>query len=463
MKEGKIEAVYGQVVLARFSGKAKPVYGEICVSDGITLVVYMSQAEDLFYLMVLTGNDKVSRGMVVKSKGERLSIPVGSELLGRVVNLFGKPLDGGAPLKLASKASIFGDGDGHAKDGDVKKIEIRETGIKIIDFFAPLISGGRLGLFGGAGVGKTVLLTEIMHNIFIADKSGNKNVSVFSGIGERTREGRELMDELRDKQVLDKTSLVYGPMSENPAVRFLTAYASITVAEYFRDVESKDVLFFVDNVFRFVQAGSELSTLTKVIPSEEGYQPTLLSEMAMFQERISSGKRAEISSIEAIYVPSDDLLDQAVVSIFPYLDSVVTLSRDVYQEGRFPAIDIGSSNSSILDPDIVGFTHYESVIEAQKIVKKASDLERIVALVGENELSPEDRKIYKRSKLIKNYMTQPFFVVSAQSGVPGQRVPLATTIKDVGDILEGKYDETDPAEFLFIGAIKDKLQTSNVK
>jgi F-type H+-transporting ATPase subunit beta len=450
---GKITGVFGQVVLAEFKGGQKPVFGEICIGENTVFMTYMSKKEDIFYLMILKGERGVFRGMEVKATGDRLSIPVGPELLGRVVNLFSEPLDGLFSPKPTLELGVFGKGDGDGKKVENKKIEIKETGIKVVDFFAPLLKGGRLGLFGGAGVGKTVLLTEIMHNIFISGEVKDGNVSVFAGIGERTREGRELMDELREKKVLDKTALIYGPMSENPAVRFLTAYASVTVAEYFRDVEEKDVLFFVDNVFRFAQAGSELSTLTKVIPSEEGYQPTLSSEMALFQERITSGKSTDISSIEAIYVPSDDLLDQAVTSIYPYLDSVVTLSRDVYQEGRFPAIDIGASSSSVFDPDVVGLDHYKAQLSAQRVLKKASELERMVALVGENELSPEDQTMYKRSKLIKNYMTQPFFVVSEQSGKPGVKVPLATTVADVTAILAGKHDDADPEKFMFIGSI----------
>ena len=414
---GIIISILGQVVVVEISSN-HPAYGEVYANGEVKLVCFLSKSPNNYYFIVLSGEKKIERGMEVKSAGKTLSIPVGDGLLGRVVDIFGKPLDGGKAIRDGEKQEIFRN-ENFVVTAD-QKTEIWETGIKVVDFFAPLVKGGKLGLFGGAGVGKTVLLTEIMHNIFVTG-GAKENIAVFAGVGERTREGRELIDELSEKKVLDKTSLIYGSMGDNAGTRFLTAFAGITIAEYFRDAKSTNVLFFIDNVFRFAQAGSELSTLTDIIPSEEGYQPTLTSEMSQFHERLKSGKSADICAIEAIYVPSDDLLDTAVNSIHPYLDSVVTLSRDVYQEGRFPAVDIMSSSSSLFDPDIIGERHYNAVIQAQRIIKKSEELERMVALVGESELSPENQTLYRKSNLIKAYMTQPFEVVFAQTGKKEKR------------------------------------------
>lgn len=448
-KKGKIISILGQIVVCEIKGSA-PVFAEMFTSDGVKLMCYLSKSYENYYFIVLEGQKKIKRGMELSSVGKRLTIPVGDELLGRVVDIFGQPQDGGSDIKTKENSEIFKYQEYEVRKNE--KIEIWETGIKVVDFFAPLVKGGKLGLFGGAGVGKTVLLTEVMHNIFMSGKS-EENVAIFAGVGERTREGRDLLDELGEKKVLDKTSLIYGSMGDNAGKRFLTAFAGVTLAEYFKDVKNKDVLFFIDNVFRFAQAGSELSTLTDIIPSEEGYQPTLTSEMAQFHERLRSGKTASICAIEAIYVPSDDLLDSAVNSIYPYLDSVVTLSRDVYQEGRFPAVDILTSSSSLLNPDVVGEAHYKAVIDAQKIIKKAEELERMVALVGESELSPENQILYRRSNLIKAYMTQPFEVVEAQTGKKGEKVPLAVAVSDVSDIISGKHDKKEPEELMFIGKI----------
>jgi len=452
---GIVETILGQVAQVRFSGRKPEIY-EVCRGNAdVVLQVYLSKGEDVFYCLILSGRKKIGVGTKVSAAGERLTVPVGKEILGRVIDVFGNTIDGGKPIKTLGRDQLFKESPEYE---DVStRVEIWETGIKIIDFFSPLIKGGKMGLFGGAGVGKTILLTEIMHNVFTL-KNGDKkreSVAVFAGVGERIREGQELYEELQKRKVLSKVALVYGLMGRNAAIRFLTAMAAVTVAEHFRDNENKDVLFFIDNVFRFAQAGSELATLTKTTPSEDGYQPTLASEMAAFHERLVSVKDSVLSCIEAIYVPSDDLLDQGVQSIYPYLDSIVTLSRDVYQEGRFPAIDILSSNSSVLHPDVVGETHYFAIIESQKILKKAQELERMVALVGEGELSPENRILYKRAKLLKNYMTQPFFVAEEQTGRKGEYVPLKSVVDDVSAILSGKHDGTEPEKLLYIGSIKN--------
>jgi len=312
-----------------------------------------------------------------------------------------------------------------------------------------------MGLFGGAGVGKTMLLTEILHNVVTLKKG--ENLSVFAGVGERTREGQELVAELKDKGVLEYVSLIFGEMGENAAIRYLTALAGVAMSEYFRDA-GKNVLFFIDNVFRFAQAGNELSTLMNTIPSEDGYQANLTSQMAGFHERLVSTDKAVISAIEAIYVPSDDLLDHGVQSIFPYLDSVVTLSRSVYQQGHLPAVDILASSSTALDASIVGTVHYQTAIASQALLKKAESLERMVALVGESELSPESQLTYRRAKKIRNYMTQSFYVAENQSGRPGKFVPIKTTVQDMADILAGKYDHIPEDKFLYVGAISEISQ-----
>jgi len=364
-----------------------------------------------------------------------------------VVNVFGEAVDGGGVIDTKMKLPIFSTAPNY--EAVSVRSEIWETGIKALDLFAPLLKGGKMGLFGGAGVGKTLLLTELMHNVMNV-KEGN--TSVFAGVGERTREGHELYEQLRERDLLRYVSLIFGPMGENAAVRFITGLAGVTMAEYFRD-KGKDVLFLVDNVFRLAQAGNELAILLNSIPSEDGYQATLASEMAAFHERLVSTEKGAISAIEAIYVPSDDLLDHGVQSIFPYLDSVVTLSRGVYQQGRMPAIDILSTSSAALTPSIVGQQHYEVAVKSQILLNKAQSLERMVALVGESELSPENQLIYKRSEKIKNFMTQSFFVAEEQTGRPGVYVSLKDTIKGVTAILEGKVDQLPEEKLRYIGGI----------
>lgn len=316
-----------------------------------------------------------------------------------------------------------------------------------------MVKGGKIGLFGGAGVGKTVLLTEIIHNVVVLHKG--KGVSVFAGVGERIREGHELFETLSAKDVLSSISLVLGTMGENPAVRFLTGFTAVALAEYFRDSLKKDVLFFIDNVFRFAQAGNELSVLMNTIPSEDGYQATLTSEMASFHERLVSSRNNSVTSIEAIYVPNDDILDQGVQAIFPYLDSSAVLSRSIYQEGLLPAIDLLSSTSSSLNPGVVGELHYEVALKALSLLKQATALNRIVSLVGESELSPSDQLIYQRAKKLRNFMTQNFFVTENQTGKKGVYVPRLTAVEDVNDLIDGKYDAITDDKFSYIGSLKD--------
>jgi len=451
--KGKVTRIRGETARVRFHAST-PTLREILYSkSGVIMQVFAPAGEKTFDCLIISKAKNLKMGTIVYGDGETMSIPVGEEVLGRAINILGEPVDGKGKLRTKQRKQIYADSPDY-EELDIK-VEVWQTGIKAIDFFAPLIKGGRTGLFGGAGVGKTVLLTEIMHNIFTASKNGSQQeaVSVFAGAGERIREGRELLDELEEKRVLDKVALVFGLMGEPASARFLTTLSATTIAEYFRDEAKKDVLFFIDNVFRFAQAGMEIAALTSVIPSEEGYQPTLASEMAQFHERLVSKDGKVISAIEAIYVPSDDLLDYGVQAIYPYLDSVVVLSRDVYKEGRFPSIDLLSSTSSHLNPANLGEKHYNAILATQNILKKAQGLERMVALVGESELSVENKKIYKRANLLKAYMTQTFFVLESQTGQKGQYVSLKDTISDVEKILAGAYDNFEIAKFFNMGRI----------
>jgi len=452
---GEVISVAGEIAEVKFSDGAPGLHDVLSVEGkDVLLQVYATTAEqEVYYCMILKGKDKLKHGTKVISQNLELSIPVGNTVLGRVMNIFGEPVDGKKPIDQTEKRPLLKKTPAYKTVSSDKKIW--ETGIKAIDFFAPLVRGGKLGLFGGAGVGKTILLSEILHNILLLKKIivKKKTISVFAGVGERIREGQELYQELQERGVLPFVSLLFGPMGENASIRFLTALAGVSVAEYFRDECNEDVLFFIDNVFRFAQAGSELSTITKRIPSEDGYQPTLTSEMASIHERLVSTNKAALSSIEAIYVPSDDLTDSGVQSIYPYLDSIVTLSRDVYQMGRFPAIDILSSSSSTITPDMIGEKHYNCVVEALQILKKAKGLERMVALVGESELSAENKILYRRAQILLNYMSQPFFVAENQTGNKGEYVTLNKTITDVENILKGKYDDKRPEEFMMKGGL----------
>ena len=458
--KGKVTAVVGQIAELRFEGAEPELYWIFTTPDrSVLLQVFQSVEPKVYRCMVLKGRDVLCRGMEVTSNEERLKVKVGKNLLGRVVDIFGMPVDGGSEIVADQATEVLGDSPHYKKVRSEKKVW--ETGIKVIDFFSPLVWGGRIGLLGGAGVGKTVLLAEILHNVVTTHDGHSDNnrrrVSVFAGVGERVREGHDLYYELKEREVLKDVALVFGPMGENAAVRFLTAMAGVAMAERFRDWHGMDVLFLIDNVYRFAQAGSEMSTLTRTIPSEDGYQPTIGSEMANFHERIASTDRGSISSIEAIYVPSDDLLDYGVQSIYPYLDSIIALSRDVYQEGRFPSIDLLGSSSSMMTPTVIGEKHYEAITKARSVLKLSENLERMVALIGESELSPENKALYHRSKIIKNYMSQPFFVVEDQTGRPGVYVSLADTVDDVLNIVNGKFDNIPPEEFLFVGSVKNKV------
>lgn len=450
--EGTIVSVRGHVVEVFFPYDKPQIHELLTLQDDTQskLEVYASSNEDTFYCLCLTDYTTIARGSVVVSTGSQILFPTTVDLLGRVVDIFGNPLDAKPPVVAKEYHPIHETSD--LSSNIQTKQQILETGIKVIDVFSPVLKGGKMGLFGGAGVGKTILLTEVLHNI--VGNVSNKSVSIFAGVGERSREGLELYKSLEASGVMSNSTLIYGPMGENPAIRFLAGFAGVSLAEYFRDRLQKNVLFFIDNAYRLAQAGNELSTLTGNLPSEDGYQPTLESEMAEFHERLVSTDNAEITTVEAIYVPADDILDHGVQVIFPYLDAIVVLSRELYQRGVLPAVDILASSSTTLHPRIVGATHYECALRAKSILKQAESLERIVSLVGEAELSPEDQLIYKRARKIRNFMTQRFFVTEAQSAHKGVSLPLQKVIEDLNGIIDGKYDNIEENQFLFIDSVE---------
>ncbi len=452
--KGKVIGIKDAIVEIEYLGDPLPkVYDVLFLEKDPSVKFQVIKSSDVnkFYCLGLTAFEQVSRGDAVINTGEKLRVPVGPEILGRVMDVFGTPKDGLGEIKTADSWEIFRESPGFSNTQS--GTAFLETGIKIVDLFAPLVKGGKVGLFGGSGVGKTVLLTEILHNIINKDRE--KTVSVFCGVGERSREGHELFEELKATEVLPSVALIFGSMGESSAVRFLTAYAGTTVAEFLRDGYGKDVLFFVDNIFRFAQAGSELGLLTNSIPSEEGYQATLTSEVAHIHERLVAKDGHSITTIEAIYLPEDDLFDQAAQTVFGYLDSSIVLSRDAYREGRLPAVDIIQSGSDALNPTNVGETHYYVATESKSLLKRAELLDRIVSLVGESELSDDDRVTYQRAKKVKNFMTQNFFVAAGQTGKPGVFVSVNDTVNAVKGILDGKYDDVSDDKFLFIGKIED--------
>ncbi len=448
---GSILSIQGEVIKIEFY-ENPPFVGEILVLEEnpkVFLEVHSATTVNTFLCLSLTNPNKLYRGARVKRTGKSLEIPVGKELLGRVIDIFGKPRDGLHPFEIKKRSLIHQSPPSYQKVVSGKKII--ETGIKVIDFFTPLRKGEELGLFGGAGLGKTVLLSELIHNVAFL----KKEVAVFAGLGERIREGHELYETLEKNNMLPWVALVFGQMNESAVVRFKVGFVAATIAEYFRDFHHQDVLFFIDNVYRFLQAGNELSTILSEIPSEDGYQPTLNSEIGKLEQRLVSTKNGSITSIQAIYVPADDITDSGVQAVLPYFDSVVILSRDIYQEGRYPAVDILASSSSVIDPTILDREHYKVLLKAKKILEQYKNLRQIVSIVGESELSVENRIIYHRAKKLLNFMTQNLFTVAEQTGVPGQYVKREETIEGVKGILEGKLDKVPEESFSYIGGLRD--------
>lgn len=449
--KGKIQQIIGPVVDVAFEGGAIPaIYNALEVMLGDKKVVLETQYHlggDVVRTVAMDTTDGLSRGLEVTDTGAPITIPVGEATLGRMFNVLGEAIDAKPEadrkntLPIHRKAPEFTE--------QATKVEILETGIKVIDLICPVLKGGKVGLFGGAGVGKTVVIQELIHNI----ASNHGGYSVFAGVGERTREGNDLYHEMADSGVLDKVAMVFGQMNEPPGARLRVALTGLTMSEYFRDKEGKDVLFFIDNIFRFTQAGSEVSALLGRIPSAVGYQPTLASEMGAMQERITSTTNGSVTSVQAVYVPADDLTDPAPATTFAHLDSTVVLNRSLTELGIYPAVDPLDSSSTILDPNIVGKEHYEVAREVQRVLQKYKDLQDIIAILGMEELSEDDKALVVRARKIQRFLSQPFFVAEQFTGTPGQYVPLKDTIRSFKEILEGKHDEKGEQEFYMKGAL----------
>ena len=451
---GNIIQIMGVVVDVEFSGDKLPaIYEALHVEhDKKTIVLEVAQHldEHTVRTISLQNTDGLKRGQEVIPTGAPISVPVGAETQGRMFNVVGEPIDGRVISDKVKKASIHREPPALAEQ--VNKTEILETGIKVIDLIAPIAKGGKVGLFGGAGVGKTVLIQELINNI-AKFHSGN---SVFAGVGERTREGNDLYYEMKEAGVLDKTSLVFGQMNEPPGARLRVALAGLAMAEAFRD-EGKDVLLFIDNIFRFTQAGAEVSALLGRLPSAVGYQPNLQQEMGALQERITSTKTGSITSVQAVYVPADDLTDPAPATTFAHLDSTIVLNRALTEIGIYPAVDPLDSSSTILDPEVVGEEHYQVAREAQRVLQQYKELQDIIAILGMEELSDDQKQTVNRARRLQRFLAQPFFVATQFTGNPGAYIKVSDTVKDVKDILAGKYDDKPESWFYMVqGPLSEK-------
>ena len=402
--------------------------------------------------VLFSGSEGLRRGMTVTAPGRTITVPVGKNVLGRMFNVLGNPIDGGEAVpEDAERWSIYRKPPGF--DQQNPSVEILETGIKVIDLLAPYARGGKVGLFGGAGVGKTVLIQELIHNVAME----HDGYSIFTGVGERSREGNDLWREMRESGVIDRTALVFGQMNESPGVRMRVPLSGLTMAEYFRDKEHRDVLLFIDNIFRFVQAGSEVSTLLGRMPSAVGYQPTLANEMGELQERITSTREGSITSVQAVYVPADDLTDPATAATFTHLDATTVLSRKIVEEGIYPAVDPLASTSRILQADTVGEKHYFTARRVQEMLQKYRELQDIIAILGMDELSDEDKEVVYRARKLKRFLSQPFHVGEKFTGIPGRYVKLADTLEGFAAIINGDMDKYPEAAFYNVGTIEDAL------
>ena len=452
---GTILEIKGVVLDVRFTDDLPGIYNalEITRPDGTTLVAEVQQllGDDKVRAVALDTTDGLSRGTDVIDTGAPISVPVGEPTLGRIFNVLGEAIDEAGPVDASDKWPIHRDPP--AFDQLSPTSEIFETGIKVIDLLAPYVKGGKVGLFGGAGVGKTVLIQELIHNI--AQEHGG--LSVFAGVGERTREGNDLWLEMKESGVISKTALVYGQMNEPPGARLRVALSGLTMAEYFRDVGGQDVLLFVDNIFRFVQAGSEVSALLGRMPSAVGYQPTLQTEMGDLQERITSTNKGSITSVQAIYVPADDLTDPAPAASFAHLDATTVLNRAIAEKGIYPAVDPLDSTSTALEPSVVGEEHYEVATRVQEILQEYKDLQDIIAILGVDELTDEQKLTVGRARHIERFLSQPFHVAEAFTGTPGAYVTLKDTVRGFKEIIEGKHDDLPEGAFLLVGTIEDAV------
>jgi len=457
--QGEIAQVIGPVVDVKFTEKIPELYNALIVELGdkaaLTLEVQQQLGGGLVRTVAMSSTDGLKRGTKVSDTGAPISVPVGKEVLGRIFNVLGEPVDGKEAAKTEKRYSIHRAAPSFTDQST--KTEILETGIKVIDLICPILKGGKVGLFGGAGVGKTVIIQELINNIAKA----HGGVSVFAGVGERTREGNDLYHEMKESGVLDKLAMVFGQMNEPPGARARVALTGLSMAEYFRDEQHQDVLMFIDNIFRFTQAGSEVSALLGRIPSAVGYQPTLASEMGNLQERITSTKQGSITSVQAVYVPADDLTDPAPATTFAHLDSTVVLSRALTELGIYPAVDPLDSTSTILDLNIVGAEHYRVARGVQQTLQRYKELQDTIAILGMEELPEEDKITVGRARKIQRFLSQPFAVAEVFTGRPGEYVKLSETISGFAEILDGKLDSTPEADFYMKGSIEQVAEITN--
>nr|P35110.1 RecName: Full=ATP synthase subunit beta; AltName: Full=ATP synthase F1 sector subunit beta; AltName: Full=F-ATPase subunit beta [Chlorobium limicola]AAB25774.1 F-ATPase beta subunit [Chlorobium limicola] len=456
MQEGKISQIIGPVVDVDFAeGQLPSILDALTVTrqDGSKLVLETQQhlGEERVRRIAMEGTDGLVRGMSAKNTGKPIQVPVGEEVLGRMLNVVGDPIDGKGPVLSKKSYSIHRTAPKF--DELSTKAEMFETGIKVIDLLEPYSRGGKTGLFGGAGVGKTVLIMELINNI-AKEQSG---FSVFAGVGERTREGNDLWHEMMESGVIDKTALVFGQMNEPPGARARVALTGLSIAEYFRDEEGRDVLLFIDNIFRFTQAGSEVSALLGRMPSAVGYQPTLSTEMGELQDRITSTKKGSVTSVQAIYVPADDLTDPAPATAFTHLDATTVLSRQIAELGIYPAVDPLDSTSRILDPNVIGDDHYDTAQAVKQILQRYKDLQDIIAILGMDELSDDDKLVVARARKVQRFLSQPFFVAEAFTGLAGKYVKLEDTIKGFKEIIAGRHDNLPEAAFYLVGTIEEAV------
>lgn len=452
MNKGKITSVIGPVVEVEFEQELPELYNAIKIQSGeinITMEAMQQLGNHTVRCVALSSTDGLKRGMTAVDTGAPISVPVGRNTLGRMFNVLGEPIDGGGPVQADAYLPIHRPAPSFVNLEP--STEILETGIKVIDLLAPYAKGGKIGLFGGAGVGKTVLIQELIRNI--AYEHGG--FSVFAGVGERTREGNDLWVEFKESGVIEKTALVFGQMNEPPGARMRVALTGLTLAEYFRDQEKQNVLLFIDNIFRFTQAGSEVSALLGRMPSAVGYQPTLASEMGALQERITSTKEGSITSVQAVYVPADDLTDPAPATVFAHLDATTVLSRQIVELGIYPAVDPLNSTSRILNPQVLGEEHFRVARHVQEILQHYKDLQDIIAILGMDELSEEDKLVVARARKIQRFLSQPLHVAEAFTGEAGVYVPLAESIRGFKEILEGKHDDLPEQAFLMVGTIEE--------
>ncbi|AGB18513.1 F0F1 ATP synthase subunit beta [Thermoanaerobacterium thermosaccharolyticum] len=452
MKKGYITQVIGPVVDIRFDDDLPPINNAIRIpfnDDEIVVEVSQHTGDNTVRCVAMSSTDGLKRGMECFDTGGPISVPVGEGTLGRMFNVLGKPVDGLGEVKADKYMSIHRNAPSFEEQSPVT--EVLETGIKVIDLLTPYAKGGKIGLFGGAGVGKTVLIEELIRNI--ATEHGG--YSIFTGVGERTREGNDLWHEMKESGVIDKTAFVFGQMNEPPGARMRVGLTGLTMAEYFRDEKHQDVLLFIDNIFRFIQAGSEVSALLGRMPSAVGYQPTLATELGALQERITSTKSGSITSVQAVYVPADDLTDPAPATTFTHLDATTVLSRSIVEMGIYPAVDPLDSTSRILEPSIVGEEHYNVARRVQEILQKYKELQDIIAILGMDELSDEDKLTVYRARKIQRFLSQPFFVAETFTGIPGKYVPLKETIEGFKKIVDGEMDDIPEAAFFMVGNIDE--------